>query len=63
MNSVTRVGAFMDILFFFWVFRERAEREARVLGVNLGWKVATVPGIAHDQDRMAQAAAFLLIDK
>jgi pimeloyl-ACP methyl ester carboxylesterase len=44
-------------------FFHRAEREAQVLGVNLGWKVETVPGIAHDQGRMAQAAAFLLIDK
>ncbi|HZD41597.1 MAG TPA: hypothetical protein VE131_12805 [Terriglobales bacterium] len=44
-------------------FFHRAKLEAQSLGVSLGWKVETVPGVAHDQTRMAQAAAFLLLDK
>jgi pimeloyl-ACP methyl ester carboxylesterase len=42
------------------IFFRRAEREAHTLGVILGWEVKTVPGVAHDNAGMVEAAASLL---
>lgn len=42
-------------------FFEMAGRQAAALGVELGWKLVTAPGVAHDNARVAEhALAFLL---
>jgi hypothetical protein len=39
---------------------ETGRREAERLGVRFGWKIATVPGVAHSGELMSAAAANLL---
>jgi poly(3-hydroxybutyrate) depolymerase len=41
-------------------FFAAAEAEAKRLGVPLGWKKVVVPGVDHDNTRMAAAAAQLI---
>jgi hypothetical protein len=68
VNSVTQVGAFMDVLFFFWVFPGRAESGALDAGLGnfmfaQANQIKLKPGIAHARTTMAKAAAFLLTNQ
>jgi len=42
---------------------ETAKAEAARLGTPFAWKLATVPGVAHEEAKMAEAAAQLLFRK
>lgn len=44
-------------------FFATAEAEARRLGLPFNWRVAIVPGVAHEQTKMAAAAAKILFGK
>jgi len=41
-------------------FHAAGERQAKALGVPLGWRLQTVPNVGHDHRRMSAAAATLL---
>ena len=43
-------------------FFEAARSEADRLDVPIGWRVVTVPGVAHDNAGMAHAAAYLITE-
>jgi len=43
-------------------FFEAARSEADRLDVPIGWRVVTVPGVAHDNAGMAHAAAYLIVE-
>lgn len=43
-------------------FFRTAEAEAERLGISLGWQKRGVPGVGHDNKRMAPAAAALIRD-
>ncbi len=44
-------------------YYETAKAEAARLGAPFAWKIATVPGVGHDNEKMAVAAVALLFDK
>ena len=44
-------------------YHETAKAEAARLGAPFAWKLATVPGVAHEEAKMAEAAARLLFRK